>query len=117
MSEKTTHVQVGGPKLKQRAAAERELMLMAFGVCPTCRKTDGYANVRKTHIFFCREHRFRWTVGANLFSSWKDQTEDEQRHIYETVGLGDFTEIEPYMSAEAQQLGFWLAHLYELPEH
>ena len=116
MSQQTARVQVGGPELIQRTAAERDLGLKAFGVCPTCRKTDGYANVRKLHIFFCREHKVRWRVGINLFSSWKDQTEDEQRHIYETVGLGGFAEIEPYMSAEAQHLGIGLAILYELPE-
>ena len=112
MSNEPEDVQSGEPELMQRTAAERDLGLKAFGVCPTCRKTDGYANVGKLHIFFCRQHKVRWRVGINLFSSWKDQTEDEQRHIYDTVGLGDFTEIEPYMIAEAQHLGMGRAILY-----
>lgn len=108
--------QFGDPELTQYKGAERDMAKNVFGVCPTCNKTDGYANAGKMHIFFCIEHRVRWTVGANLFSSWREQSEDEQRHIYDTVGLGDFTEIEPYMIEEARDLPFCRAFLYALPE-
>jgi hypothetical protein len=66
-----------------------------FGGCPQCGKTDGYANVGKSHWFYCREHRTMWNVGTNLFSSWRDQTEEEQRRIYDEISLGSFTEVEP----------------------
>jgi hypothetical protein len=66
-----------------------------FGVCPQCRRHDGFANVGRSHWSFCREHRVKWWVGDNLFSSWRDQTEEEQRRIYDEIGLGEFEKIEP----------------------
>jgi hypothetical protein len=68
-----------------------------FGLCPHCRNTDGYINISKSHWFICAEHKMIWRVGINLFSSWKDQTEDEQRWIYSELGIGDFAEVEPYI--------------------
>jgi hypothetical protein len=67
-----------------------------WGVCPTCHRTDGYINAGRTHIFFCREHRTRWIIGANLFSSWRDETEDEQRALYDQLEMGKFEEVEPH---------------------
>ena len=66
-----------------------------FGVCPQCRRNDGYANVGPSHWFFCKKHRVMWCVGSNLFSSWKDETEEEQRRVYHEIGLGEFEEIRP----------------------
>jgi hypothetical protein len=73
-----------------------------FGGCPQCGKSDGYANAGRTHIFYCKAHRTRWIVGANLFSSWRyrPMTEDEQRRIYDEIGLGEFTEVEPLGEGE-----------------
>ncbi len=67
-----------------------------FGLCPTCRKTDGYINVGKGHWFYCAKHKVKWFVGANLFGSWKYQTEDEQRAIYEALDFGTYTKIKSY---------------------
>jgi hypothetical protein len=69
-----------------------------WGVCPVCHKTDGFLNAGKTHIFICREHKTRWIVGANLFSSWRDETEEEQRALYDRVGVGEFEEVVPHCS-------------------
>jgi hypothetical protein len=66
-----------------------------FGGCPQCGRSDGYTNVGKSHWFFCREHKAKWCIGSNLFSSWQDETEEEQRRAYVRIGLGDFTEVEP----------------------
>src|SRR6185503_8845161 len=41
-----------------------------FGVCPTCRKSDGYLNLGRANWFVCHEHRVRWLFGENLFSTW-----------------------------------------------
>jgi hypothetical protein len=68
-----------------------------FGLCPHCRNTDGYINISKNRWFICAEHKMMWFVGINLFSSWKDQTGDEQRRIYSEFGIGDFVEVEPYI--------------------
>jgi hypothetical protein len=51
-----------------------------FGVCPTCGSNDGYVNVEQDPWFICKEHRVKWLVGSNLFSTWQDQ------------GLGDCVE-------------------------
>jgi hypothetical protein len=66
-----------------------------FGVCPICGNNDGYVNVGRNHWFFCAEHKTKWWGGSNLFSSWREQTEEEMRRIYEEVGLGEFKRVEP----------------------
>jgi hypothetical protein len=70
-----------------------------FGVCPHCYKTDGFANAGKSHRFYCKQHRVSWYVGSNLFSNWRDQTEEEQRRIWNEIGLNDFESVEPYHPA------------------
>ena len=67
-----------------------------FGVCPTCHKHDGYVNVGGGHWFLCNEHRVMWFIGANLFSSWRDETEEEQRATFERLGLEAFECVKPF---------------------
>src|SRR5262245_4997334 len=50
-----------------------------FGDCPKCGDNDGYLNVGRVHFFVCHAHKLWWCVGSNLFSSWKDEDEDEWR--------------------------------------
>jgi hypothetical protein len=66
-----------------------------FGACPECGYNDGYTNVGRSHWFFCRKHKVCWCVGANLFSSWRHETEEEQRAIFDRIGIDNFREIEP----------------------
>jgi|GEM_PF-3891133 len=66
-----------------------------FGVCPKCKKTDGYMNIGKSHWFYCAEHKTTWCAGDNLLSSWQHETEDEQRQQFDSIGLGSFTEVKP----------------------
>ena len=66
-----------------------------FGLCPHCLNNDGYINVGRSHWFLCDEHKVKWCVGANLFSSWVDETEEEQRAAYYARGVDRYTEIEP----------------------
>ena len=62
-----------------------------FGACPVCGKTDGYLNVGRNHWFVCREHKKKWCAGSNLFSDWRDETEEKHEEnaklleSYETV--------------------------------
>jgi hypothetical protein len=49
-----------------------------FGGCPECGGSDGCINIGPNHWYYCKEHRTRWCIGSNLFSSWKDQTKAEQ---------------------------------------
>lgn len=64
-----------------------------FGVCPHCRRHDGYANFGREHWFFCREHRLMWRVGENLFSDWRHEPADEQLRAWNRIGLHTFRAI------------------------
>jgi hypothetical protein len=74
-----------------------------FGGCPTCGKNDGYLNAGRTHVFYCREHKVSWIFGANMFSSWKDETEEEQREKYKLIE--DFERVEPLWPDDAHVVG------------
>jgi len=65
-----------------------------FGGCPVCHGDDGYFNVGRGHWFVCDRHRVKWCLGANLFSSWKFETEDEQRRNFEK--FRPYREVKPY---------------------
>jgi len=80
------------PDLEQEAVVTGEGY---FGLCPECGKTDGYVSVGCDHWFICEAHRTRWPIGANLFSSYLYETEEEQRQICERLGFFEFREVEP----------------------
>jgi len=65
-----------------------------FGLCPVCHKTDGSLNVGRSHWFYCKEHKKCWCAGSNVFSSWRDQTEQEQRQRYAEIGFDNYDEID-----------------------
>lgn len=48
-----------------------------FQECPRCGKSNGYFNNNRHHWGVCDEHRLTWYIGSNLFSSWKDETEED----------------------------------------
>jgi hypothetical protein len=56
-----------------------------FGVCPVCKKQDGYINVGRGHWFFCHEHKKVWFAGSNLFSDWRDEDEMTQINNFEQI--------------------------------
>lgn len=64
-----------------------------FFACPECGGSDGYINIGKGHWFYCQRHRTKAMVGANLFSGWKDETEDEQRERYDELGFRFFRDV------------------------
>src|SRR5262249_31157428 len=35
------------------------------------------------HIGSCKEHKQAWHAGSNFFSSWQEETEDQQRKRYD----------------------------------
>ena len=74
-----------------------------FGVCPRCHKTDGYINIGRSHWFSCNKHKVCWCIGANLFSSWKDESEEDQRRIYDKLGFGSYEEVEPHHTHDKRQ--------------
>jgi hypothetical protein len=58
-----------------------------FGNCPECGRTDGCLSVGSDHWYHCRMHRTKWWVGSNLFSGWRDQSEDDWARNDATLSL------------------------------
>jgi hypothetical protein len=67
-----------------------------FGLCPHCGNNDGYVNTGRAHWFICDEHKVMWFAGINLFSSCRDETEEEQRQVWNARGLDVYSHIKPY---------------------
>ena len=86
-----------------------------FGGCPKCGRSDGLYNVYKEHWFVCHTHKVRWTIGWNILSSCRDETEDDQRERWAVVA--DYEDIEGGSLPE----GIWsrdpVAQKKELEEH
>jgi len=57
-----------------------------FGVCPICKKNDGYRNHGRAQWMVCIEHKLKWCFGENLFSSWKDETPQDQERVWNEIG-------------------------------
>jgi hypothetical protein len=64
-------------ELKRKEPAPLNDFDAHFGVCPECGKNDGYLNIGKHHFFVCHQHKSAWSVGWNLFSSWREETEED----------------------------------------
>lgn len=63
-----------------------------FGVCPKCHRGGECRNIGRDHWFFCAEHRVKWFVGSNLFSSWRHESEADWRKNADY--LADFIEVQ-----------------------
>lgn len=72
-----------------------------FGVCPECKKPGICLNVGREHWFVCYEHKLTWHVGSNLFSHWKE--ESEELHKKNTILLEGYTVIEEYHEEEEEE--------------
>lgn len=68
-----------------------------FHGCPECPQSEGPDNIYnagRLHCGACHTHRTTWVLGSNLLSSWKDETEDEQRERYREIeGYRDVTPV------------------------
>ncbi len=67
-----------------------------FGICPYCLNTKPYLNIGMGHWFYCEKHKVRWFVGSNLFSSWRDETEEQQRKQFDAMNFGSYRQIKPF---------------------
>jgi len=73
-----------------------------FAECPKCKEENrdyskrdvGMYNVGRGHWYYCKPHKLTWCVGSNLFSSWRDQTEEQQRAIYDALGMESFEVVD-----------------------
>lgn len=67
-----------------------------FGGCPKCGRDDGFLNVGREHWFACFKHKTKWHVGSNLFSSWREQS--EQEWALNAARLAGYREVEPILN-------------------
>lgn len=65
-----------------------------FGACPVCQTSYGYLNIHRDHWFFCDEHKVRWLVGSNLFSSWEHESEAKWKRNERR--LQQYTVVKPW---------------------
>jgi hypothetical protein len=73
-----------------------------FGGCPHCGETHGFLNVGPQHFHVCDTHRTYWLIGENLFSGWKDETEEEWDRNAEK--LGSYRKVEPLPCSDFDQV-------------
>jgi hypothetical protein len=66
-----------------------------FGVCPICQRQNGCRSIGRDHWFVCDTHKMKWWVGSNLFSSWRDQTEEELRANMDKLARYREVEVAP----------------------
>jgi len=72
-----------------------------WGVCPHCHRNDGYLNIGTDHWFICHTHRVKWVRGANLFSSWRYETETDWEH--NQTRIAEYREIEPLWAPPSRE--------------
>jgi hypothetical protein len=63
-------------------------MTALFHGCPECpleRGPHDIYNAGKNHRGACHDHRTTWHIGSNLLSSWRHETEAEQRDRYREI--------------------------------
>ena len=91
-----------GDVIELRPAAEPEVETdLHFGGCPHCGETDGYINIGREHWFACDRHKTKWHVGSNLFSSWRDETEEDWlRNEYR---LENYLSVDPVYPKPARE--------------
>ena len=64
-----------------------------FGGCPICGCCDTCLNIGRSHWYVCHQHKVRWNVGENLFSSWRNETEDDWQRNW--MQIGEYKNIDP----------------------
>ena len=82
-----------------------------WGNCPVCGyEADEWLNVGKKHWQVCHEHKTKWSIGSNLFSSWHDET--EQDWLRNQTRLAEYREVVPVfpnqMWVRFKQTSYWL---------
>ena len=53
-----------------------------WGVCPICGRNNGFISIGRDHWVVCHTHRTKWCVGSNLFSGWRELSEEDHRRNY-----------------------------------
>ncbi len=67
-----------------------------FGGCPYCGGYDVFLNIGRDHWIICRTHQVKWHIGSNLFSNWRNETEEQWlRNSYELAGYREVESVFP----------------------
>lgn len=74
--------------------ADLECLDERWGLCPKCRGIGDGCNIGPVHIAFCEADKTKWFIGANLFSGWRDETEETWEANKEK--LKDYEEVESF---------------------
>jgi hypothetical protein len=64
-----------------------------FAGCPFCEFNDGYINDGPDHWFICKTHQTKWRVGSNMFSGWREETDEER--LRSRYRLLNYRSVEP----------------------
>jgi hypothetical protein len=76
-------------------------MDLHFGSCPHCHKTNGCYSVGRDHWYVCHTHRTNWWVGSNLFSSWRDLS--EQHMLANAYMVGGYCDVRPWWPDDLEE--------------
>jgi hypothetical protein len=60
------------------------------GSCPECGKAEAF-NIHKVNMAGCRKHKICWQVGINLYSGWRQESEERWKENADL--LATFREI------------------------
>jgi hypothetical protein len=63
-----------------------------FGGCPECGGTNGCRSIGPVHWYYCDDHKTKWCVGENLFSTWKHLSEADWAR--NRAHLADYTVVQ-----------------------
>jgi hypothetical protein len=96
-----------------------------FGVCPMCHQTDGYIcvgddesdkEIGRVAVLLCRVHKTCWSAGYKTFSSWRNETVEEQKALQSALGFWtDYDKAEPmYCSQEGMESGSILVSVHRI---
>lgn len=68
-----------------------------FGFCPDCHcEPEAYVNIGKEQWMYCPDCKTTWCWGYNLFTSWRFETEEEQREKSAFLWEEGYREVKPY---------------------
>ena len=80
------------------------------GACPKCGDTSGCLNIGRAHWFRCDEHRTKWYVGENMYSGWREETEEEWRANRDRLAY--YREVKP-LEMTRQHFDQWMSRPQE----
>lgn len=69
------------------------------GGCPECGNCDRVLNIGPEHWAVCHAHRTKWSLGSNLFSGWRDESEETWKR--NAARIEGYREVEPMLDIDA----------------